>query len=77
MFFYSTEAGMRFKRFSITVVLLAVCMWGSGFGESRDFHYRMNVRIEPALHQLEAEVWIKNPHASRYLLSPRNMPVRK
>ena len=62
---------MYFMKFSIAVILLTVCFSGSGFGESRDFQYRIKVRIEPVLHRLEAEIWIKNPPASRFYLQPK------
>ena len=56
-------------RLLITAALLAMCMLGSARGaETGGFHYRLQVRIEPALHRLEAEAWIQHPPASPFYL---------
>jgi len=56
-------------RLHITVVLLTACMLGCAKGAEKDgFHYRLQVRVEPALHRLEAEAWIQHPPASRFYL---------
>ena len=53
----------------IPVALLTVCMLGSASGAQEDaFHYRLQVRIEPALHSLEAQASIQHPPAPRFYL---------
>jgi hypothetical protein len=52
-------------------------MVGSSFGEKKDeFHYRLKAQIDPALHKLEAEVWIQQPPSSRFYLH-KSLDVRQ
>jgi hypothetical protein len=52
-------------------------MVGSGYGQKKDdFHYRMKVRVDPALHKLEAEAWIQQPPSSRFYLH-KGLAVRQ
>ncbi|MCE5251672.1 hypothetical protein LLG96_15805 [bacterium] len=61
---------IRFIRFSFVMVVLSACMVANGFTESKSFQYRLNVRIDPAQHQVKAEVWIDNPPETRFYLQP-------
>jgi hypothetical protein len=59
----------RFVRFQFEVAPLVVFMVVVGYGEKKDdLHYRLKVRVDPALHKLEAEAWIQQPPSSRFYL---------
>jgi len=61
----------------ITAVLLTICMLGSAQGAENDsFRYRLQVRVEPALHRLDAEAWIQHPPDSRLYLH-KGLAVRE
>ncbi len=55
-------------RLHILTGVLTICMTGSASAEKAALHYRLQVRIQPALHQLEAEAWIRHPPASQFYL---------
>ncbi len=56
-------------RLHILIGVLATCMVGSAYSaQTVALHYRLQVRIQPALHRLEAEAWIQHPPASRFYL---------
>ncbi len=60
---------MSRKIITFALLILILFMTGNIFGRKRDgFHYRIKVRIEPALHRLEAETWIQQPPSSRFYL---------
>ncbi len=60
---------MSRKIFTAVLTILILFMTGTGFSEKKeDFHYYTKARIEPALHRLEAEVWIQNPPSSHFYL---------
>lgn len=61
---------MRLTNATVAAVLLMVCLAWTGCGGDSDFHYRMQVRIDPGRQQLEAEVWIVNPPGNRFYLQP-------
>ncbi len=53
----------------ISLALSTVVMMGIGKGqETSPFHYRLQVRVEPAQHKLEAEATIEHPPSSRFYL---------
>jgi len=58
-----------FPKLLIAPALLIIFTTGTANAEGKsDFHYRLQVRIEPALHTLEAEAWIQHPPESRFYL---------
>jgi hypothetical protein len=61
---------MRFFRpLHVTLALLMMFELGIGYArENGAFHYRLQVRIEPTTHELQAEAWIHDPPSSRFYL---------
>lgn len=53
----------------ITVALLTASVVGiANAQEKGGFHYRLQVRVEPALHKVDAEAWIQQPPSFRFYL---------
>jgi hypothetical protein len=56
-------------RLVITVAILTASVVGiANAQEKSGFHYRVQVRVGPALHKLDAEAWIQQPPSFRFYL---------
>jgi len=62
---------------TLLLALLPMLLAGSARAEAaQGMHYRVKVRIDPASHRLEAEVWIQQPPTARFFLN-REFSVRE
>lgn len=57
------------KLIPFTFVLSSVCLLAHSGPATQDvLHYRLQIRVEPATHKLEADAWIRHAPASRFYL---------